>query len=571
MAEPASPLIKPPDKQKLLTRLGALKAERASFYSTWKDISTYLLPHMGRFFVSDHNRGGRRDTSIIDSSGTRNLRILGAGMMAGATSPARPWFRIRTPDPDLNEFHSVKLWLSMVTNMMRDIFAKSNTYRALHQIYEELGGFGTGCDVVLHDFEKVIHHYTLTTGEYYIYTDFKGRVCGMYREFERPVSEIVKHFGYDNCSTTVKSLYTSGTLDSWVPLIHVIEPRVDRDYKKANNKNFPWGSYYFEQGSTENKFLRESGFRDFPVLAPRWAVIGGDIYGNGPGEEALGDVKQLQHEQLRKGQGIDYKTKPPMQAPVSMKNREMDMLPGGVSWYDPAQGGNAGAPIKNLFDVNMDLSHLLEDIRDVRERIRSAFYADLFLMLANATDTRMTATEVAERHEEKLLMLGPVLERLHNELLDPLIEITFARMMEAGIIPIPPEELNNMELNVEFVSMLAQAQKAIGANSIDRWMGAIGTVASFKPDIVDKVDTDYFADAYGDMLGVDPKLIVANEKAALIRNKRAETVGKAQEAEVAEQQSKTIKNLAGAPMNGNNALTNVMDNLTGYNTPGVLK
>ena len=131
-------------------------------------------------------------------------------------------------------------------------------------------------------------------------------------------------------------------------------------------------------------------------------------------------------------------------------------------------------------------------------------------------------TEVAERHEEKLLMLGPVLERMHNEILDPLIEMTFSRMVEAGIVPPPPDELQGMELNVEFVSMLAQAQRAIATNSVDRFVGNLGAMAGIKPEVLDKFDADRWADAYADMLGIDPELIVPGEQVALIRKQRAE-------------------------------------------------
>ena len=258
-----------------------------------------------------------------------------------------------------------------------------------------------------------------------------------------------------------------------------------------------------------NKLLRESGYNDFPAVVPRWGISGGDIYGNSPGMEALGDIKQLQHEQLRKAQGIDYQTKPPLQVPSYMKNRDVDSLPGGVTFVDGQQG-----KIETAFQVNLNLQHLLMDIQDVRMRINGAFYADLFLMLANATDTRMTATEVAERHEEKLLMLGPVLERLHNELLDPLIDITFNRMVENNLIPPAPPELQGMELNVEFVSMLAQAQRAIGTNSIDRYVNSMGLVAQMKPEVLDKFDADSWSDEYADMLGVDPSLIIPGQQVA---------------------------------------------------------
>jgi len=349
-----------------------------------------------------------------------------------------------------------------------------------------------------------------------------------------------------------------------VTVIHAIEPRSDRDVTKRDAKNMPFKSCYFEINSDPDQYLRESGFEEFPVLVPRWATAGGDVYGNSPGMEALGDIKQLQHEQLRKAQGIDYQTKPPLQVPTSMKNRDVETLPGGISYVD---GASAQAGIRTAFEVNLNLDHLLRDIMDVRERIRSAFYADLFLMLANATDTRMTATEVAERHEEKLLMLGPVLERLHNELLDPLIETTFTRMVQANILPPAPPEMQGMELNVEFVSMLAQAQRAIGTNSVDRFVGSLGAVAQMRPEVLDKFDADQWVDAYSDMLGVDPKLIVANDQVAVVRQARNQAMAAKEQSEVMEQTSNTVKNLAQAPTNQPTALRDVMNMFSGYQSP----
>jgi hypothetical protein len=200
--------------------------------------------------------------------------------------------------------------------------------------------------------------------------------------------------------------------------------------------------------------------------------------------------------------------------------------------------------------------------------VRVAFYADLFMMLANATDTRMTATEVAERHEEKLLMLGPVLERLHNELLDPLVDKTFQRMVEFNMLPPPPPELQGMELSVEFVSMLAQAQRAVGTNSVDRLVGNLGAVAQFKPDVLDKFDADQWVDSYSDMLGVDPKLIIANENVAIIRQARDQAMAAKEQAALMQQQAVTAKDLASAQTGqSENALTDVMNMFSGYNSP----
>ena len=554
---------KAPERDKLLTRWGQLKSERASWWAHWQEITTYLLPRNGRYFRQDRDKGWRRHNNIYDNTGTRALRVLGAGMMAGATSPARPWFRLGTADPDLNNYMPVKLWLDDVQKRMGMVFQRSNTYRALHGMYEELGGFGTAASIILPDYKNIIHHYPVTTGEFCVAQDYQGKICTIYREFEKTVGEMVKEFGYKQCSKTVQNMYDRGSLDAWVPIIHAIEPRADRDIRKKDAMNMPWASYYFEIGGERNKYLRESGFKEFPAVVPRWATAGGDIYGNSPAMEALGDIKQLQHEQLRKAQAIDYQTMPPLQVPTSMKNRDVERLPNGITFVD-ANSPSGG--IKSMFEVNLNLDHLLMDIQDCRERVRGAFYADLFLMLANATDTRMTATEVAERHEEKLLMLGPVLERLHNELLDPLIETTFSRMLEAGVLPPPPEEMQGMELNVEFVSMLAQAQRAIGTNGVDRFVGNLGMVAQYKPDVLDKFNADEWADAYSDMLGVDPKLIVANDQVAIVRDARNKAAAAQAQTEAMHTQSEVARNLAGAQTTEPSALTNVMDMFSGYNS-----
>lgn len=548
-------------RDQLNRRWSALKDERSSWVSHWKDISDNLMPRSGRFFVTDRNRGDKRHNSIYDNTGGRALDVLAAGLMAGMTSPARPWFRLTTSTPELDEAPAVKSWLADVSRLMLMVFARSNTYRALHSMYEELGSFGTASSIVLPDFDAVIHHHPLTVGEYAIATNSRGYVDTIYREFQMTVSQMVREFGRERVSQSVRQQYEAGALDKWVTVHHAIEPRDVRDTKRRDALNMPFRSVYWEVGAEEGRMLRESGYREFPALSPRWKVVGGDIYGESPAMRALGDIKQLQHEQLRKAQGIDYMTKPPIQAPSSAKATMIDMLPGGISYVDMASP-NGG--IRSAFEVRLDLQHLLMDIQDVRERVRGAFHADLFLMLANGNNPQMTATEVAERHEEKLLMLGPVLERLHNEILDPLIEMTFSRMMEAGIVPPPPQELQGVDLNVEFVSMLAQAQRAVATNSIDRFVGNLGAVAQYKPDVLDKFDADNWADAYADMLGVDPDLIVPGEQVALIRQARAQAQQQAAQAEQAAMAADAAAKLGRVSTTQPNLLTDATQAFSGY-------
>ena len=64
-----------------------------------------------------------------------------------------------------------------------------------------------------------------------------------------------------------------------------------------------------------------------------------------------------------------------------------------------------------------------------------------------------SATEIAERRDEKRVMPGPVLERLRDDLLEPLIGRVFQVMARAGQIPPPPSlMLDGLRLQPEYVS-----------------------------------------------------------------------------------------------------------------------
>lgn len=557
-------------------RKSALWTERESWVTHWTEIAQYVMPRAGRFLVADgkQNNGAKRHNSIYDSTGTKAHGILSAGLMSGATSPARPWFRLGLSDKDLMEFTPVKLWLHNVADLMREIFNKSNTYRVLHGLYEEMGAFGTASAFILPNFKNVIHGYPCTIGEYALATNPEGEVDTIYREFNMTVAQIVREFvrqkdgrmDWSRASQHVKSMWDSNNLDRWVPIVHVVEPRADRDFKARDARNMPWASCHYEQGRDEKHMLRESGFRRFAALTPRWKVTGTDVYGESPGMEALGDIKQLQHQQFRKSQAIDYMVKPPVGLPASAKNAGADLLPGGVSYFDSTtQNGKAGA----IWETNLDLRNLLMDIQDVRERIRSSFFADVFMMVAQMDKSGVTAREIAEKHEEKLLMLGPVLERLHNELLSPLIDLTFDRIIETGIVPPPPDELRDQELSIEFVSVLAQAQRAVGVQSVDRLIGTVASIAGAKGDVSvwDKVDTDQIVDAYSDMLGVDPQLIVGDEKVAIVRQQRAKQQAAMQQAATMQAGAETARTMSETDTSGENALTDLLNQFQGYSIP----
>lgn len=516
-------------RSRYIRRWGDIKDERSSYFGHWEELSEYILPRRGRFLSSKQNDGSRKNKKIIDSTATMAIRTLSAGMMSGITSPARPWFRLATPDPLMMESTQVKQWLFEVEKRMSEVFSRSNLYNSLQTVYEEMGVFGPAAMLVQEDHEDVIRCYPFTAGEYGLANSSRLTVDTFYRSFNLSVAQVVEEFGKENCSEAVQAMHTNGQLDKWVEILHVIEPNNGRDNQMKDSKNMPFISVYIEMGAKDDKFLRESGFEEFPVMAPRWHVTGTDIYSSGsPGMDALGDVKALQIEQKRKAQGIDKMVNPPMQAPTHLRGQAASVLPGGVTYIDDRNG--AGQGFRPTYEVNPRLGELNQDIQETQDRIRQCFYSDLFQMLTLSSRRQITAREIEERHEEKLLMLGPVLERLHSELLNPLINRTFNIMMRNGLVPEPPQELQGIDLKVEYISVMAQAQKAIGTSSIERLAGFVGNLAAVKPEVLDKFDADQSVDEYADMLGVPPKIVVSDDKVKEVREGRAQAA--AQEAQM---------------------------------------
>lgn len=563
-------------REQLWRRWQALKSERTSWVPHWQDISRNLLPRNGRYLVTDANRGDAlRQNTIYNSAGTQSLDVMVAGLMSGASSPARPWFRLEAADQDLNRYQPARLWLDQVTDRILRVFSASNTYGALHQVYEELGAFGTAATLLVDDFDTVIHHHVMTIGEYAIGTDYKGRPNTFYREFRMTVGQLVGEFGLPRCSSAVRNLYTRGQHDEWRTIIHAIEPRAFRELTDPTASAMAYASCYFEEGSREDEILRESGFEEFPVLLPRWRVRSGDIYGHSPGMTALADIKSLQLKAEREAYAIDLETDPPLQGPGALTARQVERTPGGYTTV-PDLGPHSG--VKRLFESRIVLGDLQKSIADDEARVDRAFFADLFRMLSNReSDTRMTATEVAERHEEKLVILGPVLERLQNELHSPLVNRTYERLAAAGALPPPPPDIEGMEIAPRFVSILAQAQKAIGLNSQDRFVGGMLALVESRPEIMDKLDVDALVDGTADALGIDPRIVVPTEKAARLRDARNKANAAKEQALLMDQHAAAAKSLGSTPTGGDpNLLTDLggadlLNQFSGYGSPSPLE
>ena len=551
-----------------------LDLERSSFISHWKELGEFIFPRRPRFTVTDTNRGERRNLKIYNSTASLAARTLRSGMMSGITSPARPWFRLTTPDPDLAEYGHVKQWLYLVTEQMSNIFLKSNLYNVLPIIYGDIGTFGTAAMSAEEDFDSVIRFYPFSIGSYWIANNHRLKVNVFMRDFRMTVRQLIDRFGtlpngdinWDVFSEVVKNYYEQGLLESWIDVTHVIRPNPDYDAKKPESKYKKFSSCYYESGTSLNvsqylddtydKYLSEKGYDLFPVLAPRWETTGEDVYGTEcPGMTALGDIKQLQVQEKRKAQAIEKMVNPPMIGPTSLRNQKATILPGDITYMDVRDGMQGFKP---AHEVNFRIAELQQNNVEIQQRISRCFFEDLFLMLASSDRRQITAREIDERHEEKLLALGPVLEQLNQDLLDPLIDLTFNFMMRQGRVPPAPEELRGQELKVEYISVMAQAQKTIGIGGIERFAGFVNQIAQVRPDVLDKVNSDHMIDVYGDLTSIPPTIVRTDEEVEGVRSQRQKAQQVQAATEQAAQMSQSAKTLSETDLTKDSALSGLL-------------
>ena len=539
-------------------RLVGLKHERNLRDTLYRDLSDQLSPFSGRWDDDQRGHGGTQQidySHIYDATGIIAVAQTAAGLMSYGTSPARPWHRNTVSDPKLAQSFEVQAWLDDVTKLQRMVLSKSNVYRVLPMLYEHLIVYGTAAALCLPDPQDVVRLTPLAPGTYWIARDASGRVDTLYRQFSMTAAQILEKWP-DTASSVVRNA-AKETVDKWFTIVHAIEPRRMRNITSARQESMPWRSVYFEAGTDEGGgILSEGGFRRFPALVPSWQLNASDVYGNSPGMMAVPFCNQLQNMTLMKGKAVQAMADPAKQAPASLKNSpDLDTEPGGISYVDQT---NPNGGIRPIWEARIDLVPISQDILDIRNQIRTALFADLFTMLVEAVEGRMTAAEFGMRVQQKMLMLGPVVTSLNTELLAPLLEMIYEALLEGGAIPPTPAAMadTGFDFTPEFMGVLAQAQQASGVAATERVVTFAGALAQMKPDVLDVIDFDAKLRAYADALGVDPDTLVSPDRVQELRAARARAEAAKEQMAMIEQQSVAARNLGSVDMSRPNLVNN---------------
>jgi hypothetical protein len=476
----------------ILKRFDRLSAQRQNWETHWQEVADYMMPRKADV-TKTRSRGDKRTELIFDSSPLQAVELLAASLHGMLTNPSTPWFSLRFKD-DMENEDEAKEWLESATETMYAAFNRSNFQQEIFELYHDLITFGTAAMYIEEDPDDILKFSTRHINEIYVAENDKGRIDTVYRKFKISARAAIQQFG-SAVSVKVDSINAKDPYEE-VEIVHAVYPRSDFDPKKQDKSNMPFESIYIEYSSGDE--LSVSGFREFPFVVPRYLKASHEIYGRSPAMTALPDVKMLNEMSKTTIKSAQKQVDPPLLVPDDGFILPVRTVPGGLNFYrsgtrDRIEPLNIGA--------NTPLGLNMEEQR--RNSIRNAFYVNQLMMQQGP---QMTATEVIQRNEEKMRLLGPVLGRLQSELLKPLIDRTFNIILRNNLFPPAPEFLAGKDIEIEYVSPLAKAQKSTELSSIMRAIEILGSLSNVAP-VFDHINMDKLVRHLADIVGVPQKIL----------------------------------------------------------------
>lgn len=519
-----------------------------------QELADFFYPRSVRFLANKVNKTNkRRNKKILDSTPITAVRNFSSGMMSGATSPAQNWFKFKIRNYNMENDYEVKNWCAQVEKLMRDAFNASKIYTKLPIIYKQLGVFGFAALSLEPDYDDIFVCRVLPIGSYRYAKNYKGQIDTFVREYSETAKNIVEQFGKENVSDAVKNAYEKSP-QTYFELIHFVMPNPNFDSTKVWAKNKEFISVYYEKASKENNFLSESGFDKFPYVVFEAETNGEDVYPSDcPGINALPDVKQLFEMIKEYAKAIKKIVSPPLKGPAKYKDRTISTLP--EAYTPDADDGSEG--VRPIHEVNPRILELSQQIENLKNTVKEHFYNDLFAMILNTAERGRTATEVNELKEEKMVLLSPLLEQIHSGL-DLIHSWCFEEFLRVDILPEPPEQIQGGELEIEFVSTLAQAQKVQKIASMERFSTfTINLANTLDPMLRAKINGSKIIDDYADFANIDPSQVNPTEYVEQMRAAQEQKQQQQEQLAAIQQGTEMIKNMGGVDAIGANLAARV--------------
>ena len=513
-----------PRASALMKRYQTLQTNRSHWESHWQELGDYVCPRKAD--ITKKRTGGDKRTELIfDGTAIHAAELMSASLHGMLTNAATPWFDLRYENDELNGDDEAKEWLEGATDVMYQHLARSNFQEQIHELYSDLVTFGTGVIFIENDDDDGFRFSTRHIAEVYVSEDEQGRVDTVFRKYKTTARAAVRQFGDAKVTQRIAKLNTDDPYAE-IELLHIVMPREDRDRRKRNAINKPFASIYLDPG--EKMIIGESGYDEFPYCVPRFLKASFEIgYGRSPAMTALPDTKMVNKMSEIVIRASQLQIHPPLMVPDDGFMLPVRTTPGGLNFYrsgtrDRIEPLNIGA--------NNPLGEMQLEQR--RQAIRAAFYVDQLIL---GTGPQMTATEVVQRTEEKMRLLGPVLGRLQAELLQPLIGRCFAILSRQKAFAAAPPVLRDGKINIEYVSPLAKAQRTGDVQGILQMIEFLMPLMQLDQGVADYLDMDGLAKHIIKVTGTPATVVRGEGEVSGIRENRAAAMQQEQELMAAQQ------------------------------------
>ena len=489
-------------------RFDYLKSRRDNWDTHYQELADYMLPRKADI-VKKRSRGEKRMELIYDGTALQSIDLMAAFLHGMLTSGASPWFHLDVKDEMINRDDDVREWLQDTSMRMMQAFQRSNFETEVHEAYVDLVVFGTACMFCEMD-RKNLRFSTRHISEYYVQEDQYGMVNTVYRLYKMTANQAVDRFGLERVGDFIRKKHEKNG-DEEVEILHAVMPRTDRDVTSPDNLNMPFMSVYVCKATGME--ISQGGFEELPYVVPRFLKATGEVMGRSPAMTALPDVKMLNLMSKTIIQAAQKQIDPPLLVPDDGFLLPIRTQPGGLNFF---RSGSRDTITPLNTGANIPIGLNMEEQR--RAAIRQAFYVDQIL---TAGSPQMTATEVIQRQEERMRVIGPVLGRLMNEMLRPLIDRVFALMLRNDLLAPAPEILQGRDIDIEYVSPLARAQKSSSLNNTMRALEILLPLAQSLP-VGDHLDPDGLVRHVTDSLGVPKSTLRTQREVNDTREARAQ-------------------------------------------------
>ena len=511
-----------------------------------QELSDYFLPRSTQFIAKNSRKPIVKNRKIIDSTPLIALRNFSSGMMSGATNPTNRWFKTSFMNKNIENDYNLKKWCALQEELTREILNNSNFYQCLPEVYKHLGVFGFGALALESDYENVVNFKVLPIGSYYYSKNTKGRIDSFCRVYSLSAKNIIEQFEASAPDEILEEA-KSNPLKLY-EVVHYVEENKDYKEKHLNSKFAKYISAVFISSSSE--FLSLKGFSKFPYVVFEASVSADiDYPQDSPAINALADVRQLMTMVKEYAKAVKKIVCPTYKGPASLKNKKMVDVPG--AYIEEDENGRGISPI---YEVNPRILELKQEKDELKQTIKEHFYNDLFAMiLSTSGNTSRTATEVNELREEKMVLLSPLLEQIHNALRQ-ILNWIYDEEIRVGILKAPSQfgdEYENCKFKIEFVSTLAQAQKVTNISSIERFTTFVSNIAnSIDPTLKSKLNGEKIIEDYAHFANINPSQLISNSELEKIRQKEQELQNSVNMMESFKTGSQIIQNMGGADSYG---------------------